>query len=314
MKKVFLSFAVAIFVLTSFSASAEKVGVKLKGDTAQVVSGHDTLSVSSNVLKSIAARIDERLNDTLLSGGELVINDGDLDYGDGSQITDREFELEKERLVNRRLEQANVKTMVISVTTVILIGVVSIVLLSLLAYYMHRRAKYRIIEKAIENNYKLPDGVFGDKVVVRQQPIYVPETPMSQNNAKQKQTNETAFNQQQAFVSSAGENSLDSIMRLIKWNGTARSGAKFILVGICLIIFFLSVGAEPLAGISCIFLLLGGWKLFSAYYDSRMVNKYYNNESKQHDENAAQTPPIPQSPDTVTPPPFNGGNEDSQMK
>ncbi len=312
MKKVFLSLAVAIFALASFSASAEKVGVKLRGDTAQVVSGHDTLSVSSNVLKSIAARIDERLNDTLLSGGELVINDGDIDDGDGSEMTDKEFALEQERLLNRRMEQANVKMMVISVTTVIMAGVVAIVLLSLLAYYMHRRTKYRIIEKAIENNYKLPDGVFGDRVIVRQQPVYVPETPVSQNNAKQQPN--TAFNQQQAFASSAGENGLDSIMRLIKWNVTARSGAKFILVGICLIIFFLSVGAEPLAGISCIFLLLGGWKLFSAYYDSRMVNKYYNSEDKQNDENAVQTPPVPQSPDAVTPPPFNGANEDGKVK
>lgn len=301
---MFLSLVVAIFVLTSFSASAERTSIRLKGDTAQVVSGHDTLSVSSSTLKSIAERIDSRLNDTLLSGGEIILDDSDR--GEVSQMTDKEFELEKERLLNRRMEQDHMETMVISVVTSIVVGVVTIVLLSLLAYYMHRRAKYRVIEKAIENNYKLPDGAFGERVIVRQQPINVPDAAVNQDDTKSRPDVPTS-DPQQTFVASTGRNVLDNIMRLIKWNGTARSGMKLILVGISLIIIFLSIDAETLAGVSCIFLLLGGWKLFSAYYDTRIMNIYYDHIGDKREKTATPTQP-------VTPPPFNGGNEDNQMK
>lgn len=46
-------------------------------------------------------------------------------------------------------------------TLMLSVSVIVVVFLCLLFYYLHRKAKYRVIEKAIENNYPLPPSLGG---------------------------------------------------------------------------------------------------------------------------------------------------------
>lgn len=303
MKKVILSIVVAILALINFSADAEKVGVKLRGDTAQIVTGHDTISISSSLLKNIVSRIDARLNDTLISDGEIVIDRADEDNVDADIASAREFALEKERLLNRRVLHDDSQRTIGFVVSVIVGAIVLIILMALVAYYMHRRAKYRIIEKAIENNYKLPDEMFDHRVIVQQQrPVCVPDAPTT---TEQGAPEMRQFSQPPVLMSGNGRSAVDDFFTMIRWNPTARTGLKLIIVGLCLIIFFMSTSIEQLAGVSCIFLLLGAWKLICEYYNNRAMQKQnYNDAPKQ-----PQTPQQPQ-----TPPPFSVNTEENQQK
>lgn len=310
MKREFLSIIVAVFALASFSARAEKVGIKLKGDTAQIVAGHDTVSVSSNVLKSIASRIDSRLNDTLLSNGEVVISDDDLGAADSDEMSANELELEKERLLYEKSRLSSIRRTITVVGGLIQVGVVLIVMMSLITYYMHRRAKYRVIEKAIENNYKLPDGIFGDRVIVQQKTVYMPDAqaqnPQNQNAQQADAQPQMPVQQPQQYAGGNYGLTMDSFMALLKWNRSARVGLRLIIIGLCAMIFFISVGAGEMAGACCIFLLLGAWRLVVAYYDNRNTKCYtMGSEPQQSQPSQAQQSAQP------TPPPFSPASEDN---
>lgn len=299
MKKVILSMMIAIFTLPCFNAHAEKVNVNMKGDSVVVVTGRDTVTMKSSALKSIAERIEGKLNDTLLTIETGAGTDSNADVSSGNYSSAPVNTYNGRDAYSRGLDQLDyfVKSG-FRFAVLLLCGVVLIVLLCIIAYLLNRRAKYKIIEKAIDNNYPLPDNLFGKNVP--RQTIYVTEQTYQANPRQQVQQPQQAVPQ---------GISLGDIITRMRYTRGGRSGMNLMMVGLCLVVFFLVVDAEVPAGICSILMLLGAGKLALAYFESKNVIVQQQDNTQQ-----AQTPQQPQNPPMPTqqtPPPFeqNSVNE-----
>jgi hypothetical protein len=163
MKKIILCLAIAI--LASLNMQAVTTKLTQKGDTSYIIEGKDT----TILIKGIPAAIAKHINDT------LVNNDKDSDSEvAGSDVIDKQgsnakneealhkFMLEEER------EQAQ---MAAGITAIVFFSIFAIIVVILLFNFLHRRAKYRVIEKAIDNNYPLSGTFMGQMTSPRATPL-----------------------------------------------------------------------------------------------------------------------------------------------
>lgn len=259
----------------------------MMGDSMVVVNGKDTVTITMGKLKEFAAKINNRLDDTIVDNAidaadaAIAVTDAALD-----DSTDKnEIALAQIHKQNADHEQIFIAT----VTAIVFGTIFLIVLISLIVYYMRRRAKYRIVEKAIENGYPLPDSFYGNRPVMPQ-PIMMPQQPFApQQPVTPQQPNAP---QQPNFDLS----SCDAIYSRLRWHRGARSGFKLGIIGLAFLIFACMISEEFFAAVGFIFLLIGAAKLAIAYFDTRVP-------AVPQQPVTPQAPATPQQP--VTPPPFN---------
>ena len=288
MKKVILSIVIAVVsLLSSFSANADNASLQMMGDSMVVVNGKDTVTITMGKLKEFAAKINNRLDDTIVDNAiatadaAIAVTDAALDDStDKNEIA----------LAQIHKQNADHEKIFIATVTAIVFGTIFlIVLISLIVYYMRRRAKYRIVEKAIENGYPLPDSFYGNRPVMPQ-PIMMPQQPFApQQPVTPQQPNAP---QQPNFDLS----SCDAIYSRLRWHRGARSGFKLGIIGLAFLIFAFMIQEEFFAAVGFIFLLIGAAKLAIAYFDTRVP-------AVPQQPVTPQAPATPQQP--VTPPPFN---------
>ena len=288
MKKVILSIVIAVVsLLNSFSAQADNASLQMMGDSMVVVNGKDTVTITMGKLKEFADKINNRLDDTIVDNAiatadaAIAVTDAALDDStDKNEIA----------LAQIHKQNADHEKIFIATVTAIVFGTIFlIVLISLIVYYMRRRAKYRIVEKAIENGYPLPDSFYGNRPVMPQ-PIMMPQQPFApQQPVTPQQPNAP---QQSNFDLS----SCDAIYSRLRWHRGARSGFKLGIIGLAFLIFAVMIKEEFFAAVGFIFLLIGAAKLAIAYFDTRVP-------AVPQQPVTPQAPATPQQP--VTPPPFN---------
>lgn len=288
MKKVIFSIVIAVVsLLSSFSANADNASVQMKGDSMVVVDGKDTVTITMGKLKEFAAKINNRLDDTIVGNAIASTDVADAETElDADTKADAKAEIALAQIHKQNADQE--KIFITQVTGIVFGTIFLIVLISLIVYYMRRRAKYRIIEKAIENGYPLPDSFYGNRPVMPQ-PIVMPQQPFApqQPNAPQQ-----PVTPQQPIDGS----SCDAIYSRLRWHRGARSGFKLGIIGLAFLIFALMIQEQFFAAIGFIFLLIGAAKLAIAYFDTRVP-------LVPQQPVTPQTPVTPQQP--VTPPPFN---------
>ena len=288
MKKVILSIVIAVVsLLNSFSAQADNASIQMKGDSMVVVNGKDTVTITLGKLKEFATKINNRLDDTIV--------DNAIDAADAAiAVTDAALDdsTDKNEIALAQIHKQNAdheKIFIATVTAIVFGTIFLIVLISLIVYYMRRRAKYRIVEKAIENGYPLPDSFYGNRPVMPQ-PIMMPQQPFApQQPVTPQQPNAP---QQPNFDLS----SCDAIYSRLRWHRGARSGFKLGIIGLAFLIFACMISEEFFAAVGFIFLLIGAAKLAIAYFDTRVP-------AVPQQPVTPQAPATPQQP--VTPPPFN---------
>ena len=288
MKKVILSIVIAVVsLLSSFSAQADNASFQMKGDSMVVVNGKDTVTITLGKLKEFATKINNRLDDTIV--------DNAIDAADAAiAVTDAALDdsTDKNEIALAQIHKQNAdheKIFIATVTAIVFGTIFLIVLISLIVYYMRRRAKYRIVEKAIENGYPLPDSFYGNRPVMPQ-PIMMPQQPFApQQPVTPQQPNAP---QQPNFDLS----SCDAIYSRLRWHRGARSGFKLGIIGLAFLIFAVMIKEEFFAAVGFIFLLIGAAKLAIAYFDTRVP-------AVPQQPVTPQAPATPQQP--VTPPPFN---------
>ena len=162
MKKTILIF---MMLLSSIAATAgpavkatpakNKADIEFKGDTIVVTDGKESVTLSGLPMQKVRDKINAALDDTLTAGSTTV------------EIGDQMGELAPEDIKEISNQWASVvKQMAIS-GTFCLLGLVTLVLLF---RFLNRRNKYRVIEKAIENNYPLNELSLND---VKRSAIYV---------------------------------------------------------------------------------------------------------------------------------------------
>lgn len=274
----------------AFQATAAPSAITSHGDTTIIVDNNgDSTVITSRVAglveKIVTSDIMEHLDDT------IVDNSHENDYNGEIHENDKEF-LE----INRTWSSA-----VSQMAGSFCVAVVFIVFFVLFFRHANRRRKYKVLEKAIENNYQLPDGVFGEKTtkVIYNTPQY--QAPAMGAQAQQPvqgtpvpppfrsyDTNGTNGTQAQGQQPSAGQPAVP-VYNQINWQSL--QGTKLVAVGLGGCIFGLITSATPLVGIFCIPLFIGAFKMFTSYMDQRnaiLAAQFYSSNQQYTQQGPTQ--------------------------
>lgn len=296
MKKILL-----ILVLTLAAAlpsQARKANINRSGDTTTIVMNGDTVRVTDGEVKKT---ISKAINDTLWSE-KAEIADDDETYNYMALDNDA-------RLKEASMWSSTVKQISISMCFCIMV----VVFMSLLFYLLHRRAKYRVIEKAIENNYPLPPSLGGTPTYKQapQRPDAWRNYAPQQQPQPQPQAQPQAQPQPQQPPYQQGMNAPMQPNMPYRVNYMAyKKSFVLVTVGLMAAMFFESAGASPMVCLSMIVVLLGLGKGFVIYKEQKQDQDYWRWQMQQQQPQppyAPQQQPQPQAeqkPATEQPPVF----------
>ena len=273
MKRIWTIFLVVLLAMPAFTTRADKV--EIIGDTLVAVSGSDTvrLSGAAEIQKYIARMLD----DTVATLGQP----GDSLYNAEEQLNAR---LDKELATQNEIHKRMANTAQ-DITMASLFTIAAIVFITLMFRYLHRRRKYKMVEKAIENNYTLPDGVFGTASRTTQT-IIMPPVP---GDGPQPVVGTPINGAQAASGPVLGQKM--PMSRSINWMAL-KGGFIWAGIGLALMLAFATAGASFMVALCSIPLLLGIGKMFVAYQEQRDAVEAWN--QRQAWEAAHPTPPQPE--------------------
>ena len=173
MRKTILTLAIMLMLALAATAAptikatpASKAHVAMKGDSVVVTDGDKSVTVSGLDLQKVNEKINEALDDTLTTGGTTVEIDGykgELAPEDIKEISNQWASVAKQWAISGSF---------------CLLGLVALVLFF---RFLNRRNKYRVIEKAIENNYPLNELSLTDvkrSAIYVQQPVVTAAPPV----------------------------------------------------------------------------------------------------------------------------------------
>ncbi len=318
MKKIFVLALVAIATLaSSINSHAANTSISMKGDSVVIIDGTDTV-IAPNP-KAIVEAIKSSLNDTVISNVAAVADDGENDNANNAD------NYERQRYYDYR-QRVNTQQTELVITCVVFGSIIFIVFLCLVFFYMHRRARYRMIEKAIENDYELPTSVAGMYPRNMQQPAAPQPIIVNQPQPQQPGTNQMPpfrrmeASQAYSYGRMGGTPTLPGQYNVQGF----KNGAIWAAVGLCLMLFWATVDAEPMVALSAIPVIIGAIKLLGEFFKQRSrieyeryqmqhgVNPYASQEpvmGQPIEQPSAEQPeqPAPAQPSgEVTPPPFGG--------
>lgn len=287
MKKILL-----ILVLTLAAAlpsQARKANINRSGDTTTIVMNGDTVRVTDGEVKKT---ISKAINDTLWSEkAETADDDETYNY----MALDNDA-----RLKEASMWSSTVKQISISMCFCIMV----VVFMSLLFYLLHRRAKYRVIEKAIENNYPLPPSLGGTPTYKQapQRPDAWRNYAPQQQPQPQPQPQAQPQPQPQQPPYQQGMNAPMQPNMPYRVNYMAyKKSFVLVCVGFMMAMFFESAGASPMVCLSMIVVLLGLGKGFVIYKEQKQDQDYWQWQMQQQQQqqvpqqpqqNAEQQPPV----------------------
>lgn len=299
---------------SSITATAEHTSISMRGDSVIICDGKDTV-IAPNP-KALVEAIKSSLNDTVISNVAEVADDSENDKANNDRY-------ERQRYYDYRQRVSTQKTELV-ITCVVFGSIIFIIFLCLVFFYMHRRARYRMIEKAIENDYELPASVAGMYPRNMQQPA-APQ-PIVVNQPQQPGANPMPPFRQMEASQAYGYSRMGSTPTLPgQYNIQGfKNGAIWAGIGLCLMLFWATIDAEPMVALSAIPVIIGAIKLFGEFFKQRSrieyeryqmqhgINPYASQEpvmGQPMEQPAAEQPahPTPTQPSSeVTPPPFGG--------
>ena len=283
-----LMLLVAMFTITS--AQAERGFATIHGDTTIITNGEDTVRFVG--VNGLSKRITAMLDDTLLN---LKAGDSQNDSIAQANAEDtmgvEEFPIKDS---TQKIWADTSETIVASIMT----GITFIVLFSLLFYYLHRRRKYKMVEKAIENNYPLPGYIFG---AAQETPrvVYTPMPTPPPFNVNRNDTvtgtplnNADAAQQGQQYAAQMPQQPLGD---QIDWH-QMKGGFTTAVTGLAFMLFFAVVGATPLACMFTILLLIGLGKMWLNYQDQKNAIAAWKQQQTWYGNIPTQQTPPPMRP------------------
>ena len=168
MKKTILTLVMMLTMALAVTAapvnkakSANKANIEFKGDSITVSDGEESVTLSGMPeLQKVRDKINRALDDTLTGGSGTTV-----------EIGDQRGELAPEDIKEISNQWASVAKQWAISGSFCLLGLVALVLFF---RFLNRRNKYRVIEKAIENNYPLNELSLNDtkrSAIYVQQPV-----------------------------------------------------------------------------------------------------------------------------------------------
>lgn len=294
MKKILL-----ILVLTLVAAlpsQARKANINRSGDTTTIVMNGDTVRVTDGEVKKT---ISKAINDTLWSETAKTADD-DETYNYMALDNDA-------RLKEASMWSSTVKQISISMCFCIMV----VVFLSLLFYLLHRRAKYRVIEKAIENNYPLPPSLGGTptyKQAPQRPDAWRNYAPQPQPQQPHPQAQAQAQPQQPPYQQGMNAPMQPNMPYRVNYMAYKKSFV-LVCVGFMMAMFFDSAGASPMVFLSMIVVLLGLGKGFVIYKEQKQDQDYWQWQMQQQQQQ--QVPQQPQQNAEQQPPVFTPPTENN---
>ncbi len=289
MKKLILF--LSIFIISCSAASSQNTPsgtLSLQGDSAIVIrSGDNSVTISTATLNSL---ISSALHDTLTTNPSGYYSNTSIEI---DSVTEADIRLEQIKSAERIRRNALETAMLTKNTAIVFTAIFAIVFLGLLFMYLHRRAKYRVMERAIENNYPLSGTILGREprqtVVVQQaQPSFA--TPPVANAVPDGQP-------------TAPEQVLNTD-RLINVQAY-KTPLTLIAVGLGGMLFFALADAMPMVGLCSILLFIGASKGVIAYLEQRnaayLQQQFRASQQQQPDSPQQQQPARPESPQQQPP-------------
>ena len=175
MKKTILSLVMMLTMAFAVTAGpvntakpSSKAKVEFKGDTVTVTDGDESVTLSGiPELQKVRDKINRALDDTLNAGDGTVV-----------EIGDKKGELAPEDIKEISDQWASVAKQWAISGSFCLLGLVALVLFF---RFLNRRNKYRVIEKAIENNYPLNELSLNDtkrSAIYVQRPVVTAAPPV----------------------------------------------------------------------------------------------------------------------------------------
>ena len=286
MKKTILTFVMMMtmaFTLTAVPTikannPKSQTNVELKGDTIVVTDGDESVTVSGlPELQKMRDKINRTLDDTLTAGNGTTVefgnHEGDLSPEDIKYMSDHWGEIAKQMCYAS------------------IAGLLGLVLLVLLFRYLNRRNKYRVMEKAIENNYPLNDLSLSDaqrSAIYVQQPYVAAPAPQQPGQVPVGTPIEGMTPQNPVVMTDMFNwRAMMPAIRVLGW-------------GLFLALFgaFVCGGNDPFTFIGLALMFVGLCKGFILYKEQKALQEAANR--------AQQMPPRqPMQTGTPVPPPFD---------
>jgi len=258
-------------LLAGFAADAKKVSIAPNG-TIQVVKGDDTVRVSSGALSRLGVNVPDIIDDTLINISEA----------DSAVVASRDWRRSDydvwQEISWQWVNAAQLITLMVCLT------VFALVLLVLLFRYLNRCRKLSIIEKAIECNYPLSDGVLSEgkrTILVQQQPLVMPAAGGTEAAAQQPVSDQAA----------APIVGTPVTVNFLSWD-VLKSAVKWLAWGIGLLLFGLAEGASPFWCIGFALIVVGAAKAYGRYQEVKSINAQLSRQQASgNQQQQAAAPP-----------------------
>ena len=281
-----LTMAVAITAapgikVASKKAPAGKTQVEFKGDSIVVNDGDESVAVSGlPELQKVRDKINRALDDTLTSGN-----------GTNVRVNGLKEDMSPEDIKEISNQWASVvKQMTIS-GSFCLLGIVALVLLF---RFMNRRNKYRVIEKAIENNYPLNELSLNDtrrSAIYVQQPV-VTATPPAFNGAPAQQPGQVPVG---TPISGQTPDNPIVMTDMVNWRALMPA-VKWIGWGTLLVLFSVAIGdaENPFWPIGLALMVVGVCKGFILYKEQKsLLEAWKHSQQMQPRQPMREGIPVP---------------------
>jgi len=289
MKKTILTLVMMLTMALAVTAApvnktkpANKANIEFKGDSVVVTDGKESVTLSGMPeLQKVRDRINHALDDTLTAGSGTTV-----------EIGDHKGELAPEDIKEISNQWASVaKQMAIS-GSFCLLGLVALVMFF---RFLNRRNKYRVIEKAIENNYPLNELSLND---VKRSAIYVQQpvvtAPPAFNGAAAQQAGQVPVG-----TPISGQSADDPIVMtdMVNWRALMPA-VKWIGWGTVLILFSVAIGdaENPFWPIGLALTVVGLCKGFILYKEQKALQEAWKRgQQMPHREPMREGIPVPPS-------------------
>ncbi len=253
--------------VASKKAPAGKTQVEFKGDSIVVNDGDESVTVSGlPELQKVRDKINRALDDTLTSGN-----------GTNVRVNGLKEDMSPEDIKEISNQWASVvKQMTIS-GSFCLLGIVALVLLF---RFMNRRNKYRVIEKAIENNYPLNELSLNDtrrSAIYVQQPV-VTATPPAFNGAPAQQPGQVPVG---TPISGQTPDNPIVMTDMVNWRALMPA-VKWIGWGTLLVLFSVAIGdaENPFWPIGLALMVVGVCKGFILYKEQKSLQEAWKHSQQ----------------------------------
>ena len=283
MKKTILTLAMMLMLAITATAvptvtaqPTSKTHVSFKGDSIVVTDGDEEITMSG-IPQKVRDRINEALDDTLTSGSGTTVEFGD-----------QRGELAPEDIKEISNQWASVAKQWAISGSFCLLGLVALVLFF---RFLNRRNRYRVIEKAIENNYPLNELSLNDvkrSAIYVQQPVVTAAPPVQPGQMPIGTPLEGATPQQPVIMTDMVN--WRALMPAVKWMGW----------GVLLILFSVAIGEfdNPFWPVGLALVFVGACKGYILYKEQKALQEAW--------KRGQQMPPRePMRQGTPVPPAFD---------